>query len=288
MKALVITKSITTREARSIEQYLNDISRYDVLNPDQEFELFKRFRRGDELALEQILTHNLRFVVSVAKQYQNMGLSLNDLINEGNLGLITAARRFDVSRGFKFISYAVWWIRQRILQALNEKGRKIRLPSNQQSSFQKIKKCEERLCQRLNRLPSLEEIANDMNLSVDFVERVIRSGQYSKSLDAPSLEDSDNDMKNYLADEKIAKPDAKLVQTESLKQEVRLLLGYLSQREIAVLTMAFGLDSNHPMGLEDIGKELELSKERVRQIKTRAIRKMRLFVNRHNLTFSLN
>ncbi len=287
MRALVITNSITNRDEKSVERYLNDISKYDVLTPEQEAELFTRYQSGDQAALEKILAHNLRFVVSVAKQYQHMGLSFNDLINEGNIGLITAAKRFDISRGFKFISYAVWWIRQRILQALNEKSRKIRLPLSRQSSLTKIRRCQEKLLQELNRPPSYEEIAREMEFDAAYVEEILRSAQYSKSLDAPLQEGEDADFKYFMEDETIEKPDEQLTGSDSLKIEVRALLHKLSHREQTILTMSFGLDRKYSMGLEEIGEYLGISKERVRQIRLRAMRKLRLYVQRNDMTFSI-
>ena len=284
MKELVITKSITKRDEISIAGYLRDISKFEVLSPEQETELFKRYHDGEQYVLEKILSHNLRFVVSVAKQYQNSGLGLNDLINEGNLGLIIAAKRFDISRGFKFISYAVWWIRQGILQALNEKGRNIRLPINRLSSYQKIIRCEERLYQELGRAPFEEEIGSKMELSTNYITSVLQSSQFSISLDAPSLVDEDYDIKSFMHDEKIPNADAHLENEESLQIEVKQLLGLLTEREHIILALFFGIGYKNTHGLESIGAKLDLSSERVRQLKSKALRKIRLHVKRRNLT----
>ena len=285
MKELVITKSITKRDEISIARYLKDISKFEVLSPEQETELFKRYQDGEQYVLEKILSHNLRFVVSVAKQYQNSGLGLNDLINEGNLGLIIAAKRFDISRGFKFISYAVWWIRQSILQALNEKGRNIRLPINQITSYQKIIRCEKKLYQVLGRAPLDEEIASKMELSANYITSVIQSSQFSISLDAPSMVDEDYDIKSFMLDEKTQNTDAHLENEESLQIEVKQLLGLLPEREQKILILFFGIGQKNTLSIESIGEEFDLSPERIRQIKFKALRKIRFHVKRRNLTF---
>lgn len=288
MKALVITNSITRRDSQAIEKYLNDIAKYEVLTPEQELDLFKRFKAGDELAFGKIIRANLRFVVSVAKQYQNLGLSLDDLINEGNIGLIKAARRFDETKGFKFISYAVWWIRQSILQAIADKARKIRLPHSQQSMSNKVNRKREALLQELEREPSLEEIAADSDFSSDDIWNNMLNGNYCQSLDAPVDDEGESSLGNFLEDGNIVSPDNDLAVDESLRIEVQELLGSLSEREALVLSLFFGLGEQRSMSLQDIGEYLGISRERARQIKDRGLRKLRSKVGRQKLTFAMN
>lgn len=275
MRALVITNSITRRDSRSIEKYLNEIAKYDVLTPEEELELFQRFRNGDERAFSKIIRANLRFVVSVAKQYQHVGLSLNDLINEGNMGLIKAARRFDETKGFKFISYAVWWIRQTILQAINDKARKIRVPQNQQTTSSKIIKMRDELMKDLEREPSLEELAEGMDMEESDIEKSLQSYQLCRSLNAPMDSEEDFTLENVLEDEKIDSPDDKMVHKESLRIEALEMLKTLSPREAEILSLFFGINRKRAHSLNDIADYFDLSRERVRQIKDRALLKLR-------------
>lgn len=276
MRALVITNSITRRDEKSIEKYLTEISRYDVLTPEEEVALFSRYRDGDEAAIEQIVAHNLRFVVSVAKQYQYLGLALGDLINEGNLGLIKAAQRFDETRGFKFISYAVWWIRQSILEAITKKSRKIRLPANQQSNTSKIMREIERFLQNDNRLPTHEELVEATGLSYHVVKKSMETNQWCRSLDAPIDEDGDTSLANVMADQSMPSPDYDLSVRETQQIEVRELLDTLPPRTKTVLSMYYGIGYRHPLSLDEIGDQVGLSRERIRQIKEKGIRRLRM------------
>ncbi len=275
MRSLIITNTITPRGEKSLEKYLKDIARYEVLSPEQENRLFNLYQSGDKEALNRILEHNLRFVVSVAKQYQFNGLSLNDLVNEGNIGLIKAAQRFDPSKGFKFISYTVWWIRQQIIVALQERSRKIRLPMNKQVDQKRIERCRDSLQQKLGRQPSTAEIARAADLSVDAVENLMRVGKFCKSLDAPSPNHDGLDLKGMITDSKIAAPDTRLVEEESRKTEVALLLNQLSKREQLVMSMYYGIGRDRSFTLDAIGNKLDISRERVRQIQYKALLKMR-------------
>ena len=275
MRALVITNSITRRDEKSIEKYLTEISRYDVLTPEGELELFKEYRDGKPGALEKIVAHNLRFVVSVAKQYQHLGLALGDLINEGNLGLIKAARRFDETRGFKFISYAVWWIRQSILEAISRKSRKIRLPANQQTNTSKIMRETESFLQKHNRQPTNEELVEATGLSLHIVKKSLENYKKCKSLDAPVDSEGDTTLGNLMMDSIIPSPDHELSVRESQKIEVEELLKTLPPRTKTVLSMYFGIGYKHPQSLDEIGDYVGLSRERVRQIKERGLRRLR-------------
>ena len=275
MRSLKITKSVTRRDEKSLVSYLADISKYDVLSPEQELDLFNRFGNGDKKALQEIISHNLRFVVSVAKKYQHTGLWLGDLINEGNIGLIKAAHRFDTSRGFKFISYAVWWIRQCIIQAINEKGRSIRLPSNHQSIASKINKIEISFLQRHERKPTISELAEIIGLQPKTVEKCKEFYKKCRSLDAPVKADSDLTLTQQMRDKEIPDPDFKLAVRDSQKKEVNHLLNKLPAKEAKVLSLYFGIEKKHPMTLDDIGDHFGISKERVRQIKERGLRKLR-------------
>lgn len=275
MRALVITNSITRRDQKSLEKYLNDISKYDVLTPEEEVKLFKEFRNGNELAMEKIVRHNLRFVVSVAKQYQHLGLWLGDLINEGNIGLIKACRRFDETKGFKFISYAVWWIRQSILQAVNERSRKIRIPLNQQSNAFKILKKMEELLQKNERQPSLAELAAETGFTEEVVKKCLENYQKCRSLDAPIDEEGDHALINVMEDQEIESPDHDMVVRETQRVEVQQLLATLPPRTASVISMYYGIGMKHPMTLNDIGENMGLSRERIRQIINRGLRKLR-------------
>lgn len=273
----------------SIEKYLNEVSKYDVLTPEEELRLFRRFKDGDEAAFQKIIRSNLRFVISVAKQYQHTGLSLDDLINEGNIGLIKAAQRFDETRGFKFISYAVWWIRQSILQAIGEKSKKIRLPANYQSRIQEVVRTRNELYQELEREPSLAEIAAVTDLKESDIENCLRDVKYCKSLNEPVGEDEDSaSLEEMLADAVLPSPDSDLVGTESLRIELTELLGSLSAREAEILSMYFGLNRKQPLSLQDISDYLDLSRERVRQIKDRALRKLKRKIFNEGMVFSVN
>jgi RNA polymerase primary sigma factor len=276
MRALVITNSITRRDERSIEKYLNEIAKYEVLSPEEELRLFKRYRQGDEIALQKLINHNLRFVVSVAKQYQHVGLKLGDLINEGNIGLIKAAKRFDETKGFKFISYAVWWIRQSILQAISERSKEIRIPQNQQAQVSKLMQKRTELIQKLEREPSYAELAKATELKESFVRNHLLNANVSTSLDASVDTEGDTSLSQLLEDSKIEKPDFNLVVKESQKVQVQQLLHTLPPRTATIIKLYFGIDRGQSMTLKDISEMLGLSRERVRQIMERGLRKLRL------------
>jgi len=252
MRQLKISKQITNRESQSLEKYLQEIGRVDLISPDEEVELAKLIRQGDQKALERLATANLRFVVSVAKQYQNQGLTLGDLINEGNLGLIKAAQRFDETRGFKFISYAVWWIRQSILQALAEQSRIVRLPLNQVGTLNKIVKAFSKLEQEFEREPTAEELANILEMTVSEVENSLKVSGRHISVDAPLADGEDSSLLDVLRDDEAAKPDNALID-ESLSKEVEYALMVLTTREADVLRYFFGLGGRQPLTLEEIG-----------------------------------
>jgi RNA polymerase primary sigma factor len=274
MRQLKISKQITNRESQSLDKYLQEIGKVDLLTPDEEVELAQRIREGDQLALEKLTKANLRFVVSVAKQYQNQGLSLGDLINEGNLGLIKAAQRFDETRGFKFISYAVWWIRQSILQALAEQSRIVRLPLNRVGSLNKISKTFSELEQKFEREPSPDELAEVLEVTTaEVVDTMKISGRHI-SMDAPFIQGEENSLLDVLANELNDTPDSELM-NDSLRREVQRALSTLTQREADVITLYFGLNGEHSMTLEEIGERFSLTRERVRQIKEKAIRRLR-------------
>ena len=274
MRQLKISKQITNRESQSLDKYLQEIGRVDLITPDEEVELAKRIREGDGLALEKLTRSNLRFVVSVAKQYQNQGLSLGDLINEGNVGLIKAAQRFDETRGFKFISYAVWWIRQSILQALAEQSRIVRLPLNRVGSMNKINKTLSELEQRYEREPSPDELAEVLDLTTVEVSNTLRISGRQVSMDAPFVQGEENSLLDVLEDNSEETPDQELI-NDSLRREVQRALSTLTLREAEVVTFYFGLNGQHPMTLEEIGEKFNLTRERVRQIKEKAIRRLR-------------
>jgi RNA polymerase primary sigma factor len=275
MRQLKISKQITNRESQSLDKYLQEIGRVELLYPDEEVELAQRIREGDQQALEKLTKANLRFVVSVAKQYQNQGLSLGDLINEGNLGLIKAAKRFDETRGFKFISYAVWWIRQSILQALAEQSRIVRLPLNRVGALNKISKAFSKLEQEFEREPAPHEIAEilDGMTEAEVSDTLKISGRHI-SMDAPFVQGEENRMLDVLENEDEPRPDQGLM-NESLSREVERALSTLTTREAEVLRLYFGIGVEHALTLEEIGERFELTRERVRQIKEKAIRRLR-------------
>jgi len=275
MRQLKITKSITNRESQSLEKYLQEIGKVDLLTPEQEVDLAQRIKQGDQDALESLTKANLRFVVSVAKQYQNQGLSLSDLINEGNLGLIKAAQRFDETRGFKFISYAVWWIRQSILQALAEQSRIVRLPLNKVGSLNKINRAFSSLEQQFEREPSADELAEVLEINSDEVETTLSVAARHISVDAPFVEGEDNSLLDVLENNGTAKTDKHLAYQESLSKEIDRSLSTLTERQRDVIRLYFGIGVEHSMSLEDIGEQFDLTRERVRQIKDKAINKLR-------------
>jgi RNA polymerase primary sigma factor len=274
MRQLKITKSITNRESASLDKYLQEIGREDLITADEEVILAKKIREGDQVALEKLTKANLRFVVSVAKQYQNQGLSLPDLINEGNLGLIKAAKRFDETRGFKFISYAVWWIRQSILQALAEQSRIVRLPLNQVGSLNKINKAFSKLEQEFEREPSAEELSAVLELPQDKVADTMRVSGRHVSMDAPFVNGEENSLLDVLVNHDSPRADNELM-NESLQREIERSLSTLTDRERDVVRLFFGIGINHGLTLEEIGAKFDLTRERVRQIKEKAIRRLR-------------
>lgn len=274
MRQLKITKQVTNRETASLDKYLQEIGKVDLISADEEVELAQRIKAGDKIALERLTKANLRFVVSVAKQYQNQGLTLPDLINEGNLGLIKAAQRFDETRGFKFISYAVWWIRQSILQALAEQSRIVRLPLNKIGSINKINKMYAYLEQAHERVPSAEEIAKELDMSVNDVKESMKNAGRHISMDAPLVEGEDSNLYDVLRSGESPNPDKELMH-ESLKTEIERALETLTPREADVIRLYFGLNGQHPMTLEEIGETFDLTRERVRQIKEKAIRRLK-------------
>lgn len=273
MRQLKITKSITNRESASLDKYLQEIGREDLISVEEEVELAGRIRNGDRQALEKLTRANLRFVVSVAKQYQNQGLSLPDLINEGNLGLIKAAEKFDETRGFKFISYAVWWIRQSILQALAEQSRIVRLPLNQVGSLNKINKAFSRFEQQNERKPSAEELADELDIPVEKIAETLKMSGRHVSVDAPFVEGEDNSLIDVMVNEDSPNADRRLI-NESLSKEIDRALATLTERESDIIRKFFGLGVPE-MTLEEIGEEFGLTRERVRQIKEKAIRRLR-------------
>jgi RNA polymerase primary sigma factor len=274
MRQLKITKQVTNRETASLDKYLHDIGKENLITADEEVELARRIKQGDKVALEKLTKANLRFVVSVAKQYQNQGLSLPDLINEGNLGLIKAAQRFDETRGFKFISYAVWWIRQSILQALAEQARIVRLPMNKIGMTTKINNAIAHLEQEFERPPSVQEIADYTKLSVSDIKEAMKNSSKHTSLDAPLLQDEDSTMIDVIKGDDSTTPETGLLY-ESLRKEIDRVISTLSQKEQDVIRLYFGLDGKHPLTLEEIGEKFDLTRERVRQIKEKAIRRLK-------------
>jgi len=274
MRQLKITKQVTNRETASLDKYLQEIGRVDLITAEEEVELAQKIRAGDDRALDKLTKANLRFVVSVAKQYQNQGLTLPDLINEGNLGLIKAAKRFDETRGFKFISYAVWWIRQSILQALAEQSRIVRLPLNKIGSINKINKAYAVLEQKYERPPTPEEIAELVELSLTEVQQSLKNTGRHVSMDAPLIEGEDSNLYDVMGSEDSPNPDAELM-LESLREEIRRALDTLTPREADVVSSYFGLNAGCSMTLEEIGERFDLTRERVRQIKEKAIRRLK-------------
>jgi RNA polymerase primary sigma factor len=274
MRQLKITKQVTNRETASLDKYLQEIGKVDLITADEEVELAQRIKKGDQRALEKLTKANLRFVVSVAKQYQNQGLTLPDLINEGNLGLIKAAQRFDETRGFKFISYAVWWIRQSILQALAEQSRIVRLPLNKIGSINKINKTFAFLEQAHERPPSAEEIAKELDMTINDVKESMKNSGRHVSMDAPLVEGEDSNLYDVLRSGESPNPDRNLLH-ESLRTEIERALETLTPREADVIRLYFGLGDQHPMTLEEIGETFDLTRERVRQIKEKAIRRLK-------------
>jgi len=269
-----ITKQFTNRDSQSLDKYFHDIGKVTLLTAEQEIELAIKIKQGDAQALEKLTKANLRFVVSVAKQYQNQGLSLGDLINEGNLGLIKAARRFDETRGFKFISYAVWWIRQSIMQALAEQSRIVRLPLNRVGALNRIGKAYSNLEQEFEREPSPEELALELEMDVDDVSEAMTLSAKHVSMDAPFISNEENRLLDVLENAEEPSPDT-ILMSESLKEEVERALAKLSAREAEVIKLYFGLDVDEPLTLEEIGEKFNLTRERVRQIKEKAIRRLR-------------
>ena len=274
MRQLKITKSITNRESQSLDKYLQEIGREELITAEMEVELAQRIKKGDQIALEKLTKANLRFVVSVSKQYQNQGLTLPDLINEGNLGLIKAAQRFDETRGFKFISYAVWWIRQSILQALAEQSRIVRLPLNQVGSLNKINKAFSRLEQEFERPPSSDELATALEISEEKVKDSMKISGRHVSVDAPFVDGEDNSLLDVMVNNDSPKADLILMR-ESLQREIERSLSTLSDREKDVVMLFFGIGRQHGLTLEEIGTKFDLTRERVRQIKEKAIRRLR-------------
>ena len=274
MRQLKITKSITNRESQSLDKYLQEIGREELITAEMEVELAQKIKQGDQIALEKLTKANLRFVVSVAKQYQNQGLTLPDLINEGNLGLIKAAQRFDETRGFKFISYAVWWIRQSLLQALAEQSRIVRLPLNQVGSLNKINKAFSRLEQEFERPPSSDELATALELTEEKVKDTMKISGRHVSVDAPFVDGEDNSLLDVMVNNDSPKADLELMR-ESLQREIERSLSTLNDREKDVVMLFFGIGKKHGLTLEEIGSKFDLTRERVRQIKEKAIRRLR-------------
>ncbi len=276
MRQLKIVKQVTNRETASLDKYLQEIGKVELITAEEEVELARRIKKGDQRALEKLTKANLRFVVSVSKQYQNQGLTLPDLINEGNLGLIKAAQRFDETRGFKFISYAVWWIRQSILQALAEQSRIVRLPLNKIGSINKVNKAYSELEQEFERPPTPEELATLLEMTVEEVKQSLKNAGRHVSMDAPLKDgdDSSSTMYDVLSSSERPSPETELIH-DSLRKEIERSLSTLTSREADVVRLYFGLSGQHPMTLEEIGEKFDLTRERVRQIKEKAIRRLK-------------
>lgn len=287
MRQLKITKQVTNRETASLDKYLQEIGKVDLITADEEVELAQRIKAGDQRALEKLTKANLRFVVSVAKQYQNQGLTLPDLINEGNLGLIKAAQRFDETRGFKFISYAVWWIRQSILQSLAEQSRIVRLPLNKVGLTNRISKAYQQLEQEFEREPTPEELANLLEIGIEEVTATMSVGFRHVSMDTPLADGEDGTLLDLMENPNAERTDEKLVHYESLKMEIERSLRTLTERQKDVLCYFFGIGVDHPLSLEDIGERFHLTRERVRQIKDKAITKLRSTNRSKHLKFYL-
>ena len=273
MRQLKITQSITNRESQSLDKYLHEIGKVDLITAEEEVILARKIREGDQAALERLTKTNLRFVVSVAKQYQNQGLTLGDLINECNLGLIKAAKRFDETKGFKFISYAVWWIRQSILQAIAEQSRIVRLPLNQVGSLSKISKAFSKLEQEYEREPSPEELADILETTVEKISDTLSNSGRHVSMDAPFVQGEENTLLDVLENHE-PNTDSSLI-NESLSEEIKRSLSTLTEREREIIVLFFGLSTNHPLSLEEIGEKFNLTRERVRQIKDKALQRLR-------------
>jgi RNA polymerase primary sigma factor len=274
MRQLKITKSITNRESRSLDKYLQEIGKEELITAEEEVDLARKIKQGDQIALEKLTRANLRFVVSVAKQYQNQGLTLPDLINEGNLGLIKAAQRFDETRGFKFISYAVWWIRQSILQAIAEHSRIVRLPLNQVGSLNKLNKAFSKLEQEFEREPTEEELASILDLPEDKVKDSISISGRHISMDAPLISGEESTLYDVMENRDSPKADRSLIM-ESLQQEIERTLDTLSEREKEIIKLYFGIGMNHGLTIDEIGEKFDLTRERVRQIKEKALKRLR-------------
>lgn len=274
MRQLKIIKQVTNRETVSLDKYLHEIGKVELLSSEEEVNFARKLKEGDEEALNKLVKANLRFVVSVAKQYQNQGLSLPDLINEGNLGLIKAAQRFDETRGFKFISYAVWWIRQSILQALAEQSRIVKLPLNKIGSINKVNKAFAELEQKYEREPSVDELVEVLELATDDVKEALRSSNRHLSMDAPLTQDEDSNMYDVILSHDSPAPDRGLL-NDSLRKEIERALATLTPREGNIIRLYFGLNGKHPHTLEEIGEEFDLTRERVRQIKEKAIKRLK-------------
>jgi RNA polymerase primary sigma factor len=274
MRQLKITKSITNRESRSLDKYLQEIGKEELITAEEEVDLARKIKQGDQVALEKLTRANLRFVVSVAKQYQNQGLTLPDLINEGNLGLIKAAQRFDETRGFKFISYAVWWIRQSILQAIAEHSRIVRLPLNQVGSLNKLNKAFSKLEQEFEREPTEEELASILDLPEDKVKDSISISGRHISMDAPLISGEESTLYDVMENRDSPKADKSLIM-ESLQQEIERTLDTLSEREKEIIKLYFGIGMNHGLTIDEIGEKFDLTRERVRQIKEKALKRLR-------------
>ena len=274
MRQLKITKQVTNREAASLDKYLQEIGKIELLTADEEVELARRIKQDDYVALDKLIKANLRFVVSVSKQYQNQGLTLPDLINEGNLGLIKAAQRFDETKGFKFISYAVWWIRQSILQALAEQARIVRLPLNKIGSINKINQAFIRLEQEFERTPTPEEIARELDLAPQEIKQIMNNTGHHVSLDAPLLQDEDNNLYDIMLSKDSLSPEKNLLK-ESLNKEIERILSTLTHREAEIIRLYYGLNRKNAFTLEEIGEKFDLTRERVRQIKGKVIKTLR-------------
>lgn len=274
MRQLKIIKQVTNREAVSLDKYLHEIGKVDLLTAEEEVTLARKIKEGDQEALAKLVKANLRFVVSVAKQYQNQGLSLPDLINEGNVGLIKAAQRFDETRGFKFISYAVWWIRQSILQALAEQARIVKLPLNKIGSINKVNRALAELEQRFEREPTIEELSEQLELAPEDIKEALRGNNRHLSMDAPLSQDEDSSMYDVLLSPDSPMPDKGLL-NESLRREIERALSTLTPREANIIRLYFGLNGKHPLTLEEIGEEFDLTRERVRQIKEKALKRLK-------------